>query len=180
MIYCIICILILILSYIAIYNISDDETASVIVTLLSIVFVGTPFINQFIGEREPIEYQETECTITGLELTNNESENLKGMFILGSGTIKGSKTSKQQYVFFANTEYGKQLRTINVDTIYLKETDNEEPKLINIKQKRTRKLNWIDYLWGNKAEEETISDILKGQILVIPTNTIKIDYNVEI
>ena len=180
MIYCILCILIAILTYIALYALTDDEIAGSIVMLLLIVFTAVPIINQFVGVEEPIEYQEVECTITGLELNNQEQANLSGAFILGSGTIKGSKTSKPQYIFFSNTEYGKQLRTTDTNTIYLRETDDEEPKLINIRQKRIRKLNWIDYLWGNKAEEETISDILKGQILVIPTNTIKIDCNVEI
>ena len=180
MIYCILCILIAILTYIALYVLTDDEIAGSIVMLLLIIFTVVPIVNQFTGVGEPIEYQEVVCTITGLELNNQEQINLNGAFILGSGTIKGSKVSKPQYIFFSNTEYGKQLRTTDTDTVYLKETDDEEPKLINIKQKRIRKLNWIDYLWGNKAEEEIINDMLKGQILIVPTNTIKIEYNVEI
>lgn len=180
MIYCILCILIAILTYIALYVLTGDEIAGSIVMLLLIIFTAVPIVNQFTGVGEPIEYQEVVCTITGLELNNQEQINLNGAFILGSGTIKGSKVSKPQYIFFSNTEYGKQLRTTDTDTVYLKETDDEEPKLINIKQKRIRKLNWIDYLWGNKAEEEIINDMLKGQILIVPTNTIKIEYNVEI
>lgn len=180
MVYCILCILIVILAYIALYALTDDEIAGSIVMLLLIVFITVPIVNQFVGVGEPIEYQEVECTITGLELNNQEQANLNGAFILGSGTIKGSKTSKPQYIFFSNTEYGKQLRTTDTNTIYLRETDDEEPKLINIRQKRIRKLNWIDYLWGNKAEEEIVNDMLKGQILIVPTNTIKIEYSVEI
>ena len=35
-------------------------------------------------------------------------------------------------------------------------------------------------MWGNKNEEKIMTDILTGQILIVPTNTIKIEYNVEI
>lgn len=181
MIYCILSILILLLVYVSIYYFTyDDDSATTIAVLVFMVLAGTSIINNFIGISEPIEYQQTECTITGLESLNTEQTKINGAFILGTGTVSSSNNPKIQYVFFANTDYGKQLRTTDTQKIYLKETDKEEPKLINIRQKRVRKLNWIDYLWGNKNEEKIMTDILTGQILIVPTNTIKIEYNVEI
>ena len=181
MIYCIISILILILAYVLVYHFTyDDDSATTVVILIFIVLAATPIVNIFIGVSEPIEYQQTECTITGLELIDSEEDKFKGTFILGAGTVSGSKSAKIQYVFFANTDYGKQLRTTDTQKIYLKETDEEEPKLISIREKRVRKLNWIDYLWGNTGEEKVLTDMLVGQTLVVPTNIIKIEYNVEI
>lgn len=181
MIYCIISVLILILAYVLVYHFTyDDDSATTVAMLIFIVLTTTPIVNTFIGVSEPIKYQQTECTISGLELISSEEDKIKGTFILGTGTVGGSKSTKIQYVFFANTDYGKQLRTTDTQKIYLKETDEEEPKLISIRQKRVRKLNWIDHLWGHTGEEEVSTDILVGQTLVVPTNTIKIEYNVEI
>lgn len=181
MIYCVLSILILVLLYTLIYHFTyDDDTASMVTILVFLVLVLTPEINNFAFVSEPVEYQEVECTITGLELIDTERTKINGAFILGTGTIVGSNSSNIQYVFFANTDYGKQMRTTDTNTVYLKETDEEEPKLINIKEKKVRKTNWIDYLWGNKEDEKVVTDELKGQTLVVPTNTIKIEYNVKI
>ena len=179
--YIIFSIIVLVAIYGILYKVTfDEDFASSICVLLFFVLLTTPMINQTIGVQEPFEYQEELYTITGLELKNESSTQLNGHFILGTGYINGSNKDKLQYVFFANTEYGKQLKTTDTNNIYLRETDDEEPKIINIKQKRIRKTNFIDLLWGNKNEEEIVRDDLVGQIVVVPTNTIKIDYNIEI
>ena len=104
MIYCILSILILVLLYTLIYHFTyDDDTASMVTILVFLVLVLTPEINNFAFVSEPVEYQEVECTITGLELIDTEKTKINGAFILGTGTIVGSNSSNIQYVFFANT-----------------------------------------------------------------------------
>lgn len=180
--YCILCAIILIAVGIIIEKFMDDDydTAVMIGSLLFIVMVFAPITNCFIGVQGPIEYQQEKYTITGLELVSNENSSLSEKFILGTGKISGSSNTELKYVFFANTQYGKQLMTTNTKNIYLKETDDETPKIIEIRQKTVRKTNWIDYLWGTKEEEVLDSDELVGEIVIVPTNTIKIDYNIKI
>lgn len=179
--YIIISIILIIAIFLIIDKITlDDDMASSIAVMLAIFLVILPLANWAFGVQEPIEYQEELYTITGLELTNNQESKLNGNFILGIGYVNGSSADKLQYVFFANTKYGKQLKTTDTKKIYLRETNDEEPKIINIKRKTVRKTNFIDTLWGNKNKEEIMEDTVVGQIVVVPTNTIKIDYNVEI
>lgn len=180
--YCILCAVILIALGVIIEKFMDDDydTAVMICSLLFIVMVLAPITNLFIGIQEPVEYQQEKYTITGLELVSNENSSFSGKFILGTGKVSGSSNTELKYVFFANTQYGKQLMTTNTRNIYLKETDDETPKIIEIRQKIVRKTNWIDYLWGTKEEEVLDSDKLVGEIVIVPTNIIKIDYNVEI
>lgn len=161
--------------------IDDEDTCVSLLAVLILILVLTPMINQIIWKGETSSYEEIAYEITGLELQSYENEKLSGSFILGSGYVSGSRSIELQYIFFANTEHGKQLKTVKGTNLYIRETDEETPKLINIKTKIRRKANWIDQLWGhNKGEEIVYGTLDKGQILVVPTNTIKIEYNVEI
>lgn len=174
-------IIVLIINYVVIYFISDDDTASGLTTLLFLILMFAPAVNCLIGNTEQ-EEQVVQYEITGLELETKEKENLKGFFVLGTGFVSGEKKeAPSKYVFFANTEYGKKLTTLPINGVYLRETDEENPKLIEIVVKQVRPARFIDYFWGHKK-----GDIIeggkytKGKILVVPTNTIKIDYNVEV
>ena len=182
MLYIILSIVLIVASYLVVYYLTkgDDDSASGFAIIVLMLVGVAPIINTFVTVQTPVEYQEMECTITGLELVDSEISKLKGTFILGTGTISGNKSSDLKYVFFANTPYGKQMRTTNTNNLYLRETDDEEPKLINIKTKQVKRMSWIDRLWGHKEDEISINEIVKGQILVVPTNTIKIEYNVDI
>lgn len=162
----------------------DEEIAAGVCTVLAAFLIIVPIANHSCAETTS-EYQETAYEITGLEFKTelHEDASLTGAFILGSGFVTGSSetTKEMYYVFFANTDYGKQLQTIKGENIYIKETDEENPKLIKIMEKRQRKANWIDVLWGHEhGETIELNAHEKGQILVVPTNTVKIDYNVEI
>lgn len=162
----------------------DGEISAIVCTILTAFLLLLPVINDVHAETTS-EYQETVYEITGLEFKTetHKDASLTGAFLLGSGFVSGSSetTKEMYYVFFANTKYGKQLQTIKGTNIYIKETDEESPKLIKIMEKGQRKANWIDVLWGHE-HGETIETVAheKGQILVVPTNTVKIDYNVEI
>ena len=79
MIYCILSILILLLVYVSIYHFTyDDDSATTVAVLVFMVLAGISIINNFIGISEPIEYQRTECTITGLESLNTEQTKTNG------------------------------------------------------------------------------------------------------
>lgn len=178
--YFIIAFIILIINYVVIYFISDDDTASTLTILLFFVLACAPAVNCLIGVTEQ-EEQVVQYEITGLELETKEKESLKGFFVLGTGFVSGGTKETPQYVFFANTEYGKKLTTLPINGIYLRETDEETPKLIEIVTKQVRPARFIDYLWGHKKGDMIKSGgYTKGKILVVPTNTIKIDYNVEV
>lgn len=167
-------------------KLSDDGEVGAICSLIAIFILAfIPIGNSITYEGEEIEYQQTMYEITGLEFKTEfkEESGLTGVFLLGAGFATGSSetTKEMYYVFFANTEYGKQLQTIQGENIYIKETDDESPKLIQIMTKRQRTANIIDRLWGyKKGEKIELNPAEKGQILVVPTNTVKIDYNVEI
>lgn len=161
--------------------IDDEDTCVSLLAVLIFILVLTPMINQIIWKGETSSYEEIAYEITGLELQSYENEKLSGSFILGSGYVSGSRSIELQYIFFANTEHGKQLKTAKGANLYIRETDEEAPKLINIKTKIYRRANWVDQLWGHEKGEEIVSETRdSGQVLVVPTNTIKIDYNIEI
>lgn len=82
-------------------------------------------------------------------------------------------------MFFSNEEYGKQLQTLPFNGTYLKETDDETPQVIELRTVIKKKVTIIDELWGKNEDYEVGLEKTK-YILVVPTNTIKIDYNVEI
>lgn len=128
-----------------------------------------------------IEYQTEEYKIIGLETNKIQESHFNGYFMLGCGFINGESKGKMKYIYFANTNYGKQLKYIDVDNVYIKETDEEEPKLLKIETEIHRKTNWIDRGFGHKKGEEIVTGKkIKGYILVVPKNTIKIDYNIDI
>ena len=183
MLYCILAFLLfLAIAFLLAITIGEDEDTCVsILAVLILILVMVPMVNQIVWKGESTSYEEIAYEITGLELQSYENEKLSGSFILGSGYVSGSRSIELQYIFFANTEHGKQLKTAKGANLYIRETDEEAPKLINIKTKIYRRANWVDQLWGHEKGEEIVSEIRdSGQVLVVPTNTIKIDYNIEI
>lgn len=184
MLYFIIMIIVVTIVTLLIAHWLDEEIAAGACVVLAGFLLILPIANHACEDTKS-EFQEIAYEITGLEFKTEtyEDASLTGAFLLGSGFVTGSSetTKEMYYVFFANTEYGKQLQTIQGENIYIKETDEESPKLIKIMDKRQRKANWIDVLWGHEyGEIIELNAKEKGQILVVPTNTVKIDYNVEI
>lgn len=120
--------------------------------------------------------RETLYNIEGLESNMITSENLSGSFILGCGTIENKSSSTIKYYFFKETENGKSLESIVGENseVYIQETNDMQPCLIkeyNIK--RQNRLFEILF-WKEEIKEELRT------ILVVPENTIKIEYNVEV
>lgn len=178
--YIIISIIILVAVYYATYSISySDETASALAGLIGIALIAIPFLNNFVGCYD--EYVSVKkYNIASLELVTSESTQIKGGFILGCGTINGSTDKQIKYVFLSDEEYGKQIQTLDIKDVYLKETDEEVPQLIEDRKIQKRKHNIIDILWGEKDAESELFTTLERTILIVPKNTIKVKYNIEI
>lgn len=179
--YCIISAVILVIVMFLLFVFCTDEDIILGVTaILFIAIVLTPLINGAIMEKYAIEYQEVQYTITGLEMFVEQEESLKGCFILGTGSLNGGSSKELKYIYFANTEYGKQLKSAGVNKVYIKETDDEAPKYVKIIQRVYRDITWVDILFGHKGKSIELYSKEVGEILVVPTNTIKIEYNIEI
>lgn len=157
------------------YRSYDEDLSFSIGVIIFIVLMAVSLFNNFIGYTE-IEYETVAYEIEGLELQNQEE--LTGNFILGIGYVENS--NKIQYIYFAKTEFGKQLKTEDANTIYLVETNEKKPQLIEKRKQKIRKTNFIDKLWGEEEENKILLDILKEKILIVPENTIQIEYKVEV
>lgn len=123
------------------------------------------------------DYIVFENSISSLEMKTENSSYLHGTFILGCGTVDGQNKSTTTFAFFSNTKYGKQLQTLsNSDEVevFVQETDDEEPCLKTIYKKKYF-TGILEKLYGRaERNDET------GKILVVPTNTIKVNYNVDL
>lgn len=176
MLYCILtlvlAILIGVITYMMTYDDENGFAAGMSIFIISGVIL---LINNNIGAEER-PYKRTAYEISSLEVIN--STNYTGAFILGTGSVGSSQSMK--YVFFINDENGKQLKTINAEGVYLIETNQETPKLQEEVKQFVRKTNWIDTLWGTTEKEKIMLETIEKQTLIIPENTIKIEYNVEI
>lgn len=169
----------------------------IIITIIFIIFVGdwveekvaVAFVSMFILAgiymivilNQPYEvietYEEKQYDIQGLE-NNIETEKIaKSGFVLGVGFASASETQNMKYYYFKVLDFGKQLETLEIgqhsDT-YIRETDEMTPCLLKRYETRKKKENKF---FGVKSNSYNVS---KETILVVPTNTIKIDYNIEI
>lgn len=157
------------------YRSYDEDLGFSIGVIIFIVLMAVSLFNNFIGYTE-VEYEKVVYEIEGLELQNEETVN--GNFLLGTGYITSS--NKIQYIYFAKTEFGKQLKTEDASTIYLVETNEKKPQLIEKRKQKIRKTNFIDKLWSEEEENKILLDILEEKILIVPENTIQIEYKVEV
>lgn len=81
------------------------------------------------------------------------------------------------YYFFSVTDYGKKLEKLNGNNldIYIKETDKEKPCLKKIEEYR-KFYRFEKFMFGEFGGV----GVTKGYNITVPTNTIKIDYEVDI
>lgn len=131
-------------------------------------FISIPFKKE-IEIREEIQYN-----ICGLENKYISENSAKGAFILGTGGFSGSTNTELKYYFFRENENGKKLESISGENVYIRETNEQEPCYIK-KYSITKDVGFFKWLWGDMEYKH-----LKAKILVVPTDTIKIDYNIDI
>lgn len=86
----------------------------------------------------------------------------------------GGSSSTIKYYFFRSDENGKILQSIDGTNVYIRETDEQEPCFI-IKKHTIKNTGIFEWLFGPDERKED-----GPKILVVPKDTVKIDYNVDI
>lgn len=131
-----------------------------------------------LGGQEVIrEYEVKQYDIQGLENNIVTNQHTSGAFILGFGYINSNSRDEMKYYYFRVNDIGKKLETIEVDEdsdVYIRETDEMEPCLI-YRYQETANTGLFKWLFGKGEYKNQIAEIL-----VVPSNTIKIEYDVEI
>ena len=160
------------------YDLIDDFgkgsiTTGFITILIILVLAGIGVCNREVTK----EYELIEYEIEGLENKINRDNVTEGTFVLGFAYAKSEAEEEIKYYYFRITDYGKKLETLKIDNYsntYIKETNEQKPCLIAHYQ-QTRNVGFFKWLFG-----EDIYDTKLAETLVVPENTIKIEYNVEI
>ena len=121
------------------------------------------------------EHSYPQYEIQGLEIKDGINGEIHSSFILGCGSTNGKLSNESNYYFFSINDYGKKLESLNAKgNVYIRETDDEKPHL-EIVYKEKYFSGWMEKLFWRTQETEEV-----GKILVVPTDTIKIEYNVDI
>lgn len=122
------------------------------------------------------EYVGEPTAIQGLQYKTLSDKVTEGSFILGCGGFSSKNKIENIYYFFKVTEYGAKLESLDANkyNVYLNETDDEEPSIKTIYKKKHFE-GTLEKMFGRCDSDEEI-----GKIITIPTNTIKIEYNVDI
>lgn len=79
-----------------------------------------------------------------------------------------------KYYFFKKNKLGKKLNSIDADKVYIRETNDQKPCLI-YRYGVTEMTGIFKWLFGTFHSES-----VKDKILVVPEDTVKIEYNVDI
>lgn len=142
--------------------------------MISMLVIALFCIVAAFNQQEIGTYEEKQYEITGLENKTNTESNINGSFLLGFGYVSGSSSEKMKYYYFRTDENGKKLESIDGTDIYIKETNEESPCLVYKYQECVNKGFW-KWLFGEEKNK-----YIDAKILVVPEDTIKIEYNVDI
>lgn len=144
------------------------------------IFIGGLVFGISLGFCEPMMVEkkvEGEAIgIKGLQYQTEKESVSEGVFLLGFGEYKSGTKTHHTYSFFYMTEFGARLTYIDDEKyeVYIRESDEEEPNvkpLYEVKEFDGK----LEKLYGENRNQKEI-----GRIITVPTNTIKIDYNVSI
>lgn len=121
------------------------------------------------------EYKVVSYNIDSLNLQTTQENNTFGFFILGCGMLNGNSVENIKYYYFAETEKGKKIENVPANKTYIIESDTQEPHLEEVHTK-TYFDGWKKVLLGNRHTYDVVTEY----ILVVPTKTIKVSYDVEL
>lgn len=119
-------------------------------------------------------YEEKKYNIQGLENNLEIKQEMHGYFVLGFGSVSGKTEQEMKYYYFKSNKKGKKLKSIKANDVYIRETDKQKPCLIQECEEKEF-TGFFKFMFGNWHEK-----VETNKILVVPTNTIKIEYNVDI
>lgn len=130
-------------------------------------------------------YEQKQYKISGLENKTSQEFYLDGKiggsFFIGYGEIHGETKTEMNYFYFKESEYGKIIESVPTNEAYIREKDDITPSLIWIVEERLYKGHPNLHKWFFTIRKEDEKQGIKtGTILEVPTNTIKIEYNVDI
>ena len=139
--------------------------------LLSIIYG----IVMFVGRMELktstkfITYEYKELPIQSL--INKSGVSVYGSFVLGSGSIRGG--NNDYYVAYSEFPQGLLRVKVDASNSYIKETDDESPKIINYWAKKV----WIGYenkwFWNSAPRKGEWEENKYGEkIVIVPKNTV--------
>lgn len=158
-----------------------DFTELIFFIIVSFIIFGVILVLlnalSFVFSKKAETYEKKQYDIQGLEnniITNQETN---GAFILGFGYIDSETKENITYYYFKVDKLGKKLETINIDNYsetYIRETNDIKPCLIYVYEKYEN-VGVFKFLLGKKEYESKVAEVL-----VVPENTIKIEYNVEV
>lgn len=136
------------------------------------------FLYAVFCKTEEVETTNQICYIEGVESKNEQSSYIIGnsyRFILGVSSLQGGTSNSVKYYFFKVTDKGKMLASVLATDTYIKETNDEQPSYYEITTE-TRNTEFSQYLFGD------LFNMVKSKkyILVVPENTIQIEYNIDI
>jgi len=117
--------------------------------------------------------EEEQYCITGLQYDSNIYSDGKGVFVLGCGYYKNQESTEQKYFFFQNTEYGKKLIDVYANEFYIKEEDDCKPRVVYT-YKIEKRYGMAKWLLGSE------SNTLEAKTIIVPLDTIKINYDVDL
>jgi len=131
------------------------------------------------------KYEEKQYEICGLENKTSQEFYLDGeykqSFFIGYGSIHAETETEMNYFYFKKNEYGKILESVPINEAYIREKEYVTPSLLWIVEERCYKGHPIlSKLFFFIRKEDEKQGIKTGTILEVPTNTIKIEYNVDI
>lgn len=148
----------------------DYRIETVIITIVIMVAVATMILGDYaMGYYTSIqEYEVEQYKIYGVE----DNWEIAGRFTLGTGSIR----ERMKYYYFTENAIGKYIESITATgNVYIRETDDVEPCLIYRYQVTEFKYDFLKWFFGDKK-----TTTLVAKILVVPTNTIKVEYNVDL
>ena len=152
-----------------------DFECTVALLFVYLMVIGAIFVIGIgIGQKIINTYEEKQYNIQGLENNIEIKQEMHGHFILGFGSVSGKTEQEMKYYYFKSNKKGKQLKSVEASNVYIRETDKQKPCLIKEYEEKEF-TGFFKFMFGtcnNKVE--------KNKILVVPTNTIKIEYNVDI
>ena len=148
---------------------------TVALLFIYLMVIGAIFIiGLAVGQKTINTYEEKQYNIQGLENNIEIKQEMHGHFILGFGSVSSKTEQEMKYYYFKSNKKGKQLKSVKASNVYIRETDKQKPCLIKEYEEKEF-TGFFKFMFGtcnNKVE--------KNKILVVPTNTIKIEYNVDI
>lgn len=145
------------------FHIGYDGSMGIIGVMLGFLLAVVVQAGLFVFIEPEYELVETSrINIEGLK----DNSNINGSFVLGSGTIN----EEQYYYFMKKTSFGLQMDKIEALRVPLKESNNESPALVTLKERLNNK--WNNLFWVGRTGNEIT-------YLVVPEKTVTKEFTVD-